>query len=117
MKRTSQNNNSSVPYRSIVKILAPILLVSFAIALVLVEGRGQFTLAQTRQSQGKTKAKKEAELIARGKYIVEVWLPVATAIHRATAMGKLIARNGSREHRYSTNRHNVYRGGQFPPRA
>ena len=71
MKRPTQNYDSLVPYRSKAKILAPILLVSFAIAWVLVEGRGQSTLAQTKQPQGETKTQHEAKLIARGKYIVE----------------------------------------------
>jgi mono/diheme cytochrome c family protein len=68
MKRPTQNYDS---YRSKAKILAPILLVSFAIAWMLVEGRGQSTLAQTKQPQGETKTQQEAKLIARGKYIVE----------------------------------------------
>lgn len=71
MKRTSQNYDSLVPFRSTAKILSLIFLASFASALVLVEGRGQFTLAETKQSQGETKTQKEAKLIARGKYIVE----------------------------------------------
>ena len=71
MRGTSQNYNTLVRYGTTAKRLALITLVSFAVVHLLIAGRGPTTLAQSRQSQGETKAQKEAKLIARGKYIVE----------------------------------------------
>lgn len=68
MRGKSQNYKALVPFATIAKSLALIALVSLAVVL---EGRGQFILAQTKELQGEAKTHGEAKLIARGKYIVE----------------------------------------------
>ena len=71
MRGTSPIHNILGPCRGTTKNLVFFTLLSFAVLLALVEGRGQLTLAQTKQSPAETKTQREAMLIARGKYIVE----------------------------------------------
>jgi mono/diheme cytochrome c family protein len=72
MEGMSQDYNTLARrYRVTAKNLALTTLASVVVVLMLGGGRGQYTVAQTRQSQGETKVQREANLIARGKYIVE----------------------------------------------